>query len=92
LDQAGARRKETKMSRPTLNALRPLLDSRPRCVIVWTGLERDNGKRRCVCEACGAFHREPLYIKHKPGCSHAAHYRAIEVLRKLLEPTKGKQK
>jgi hypothetical protein len=73
-----------------LNALKPLLSTRPNNTVI--GVGEDTGVFRHVCSSCGGSHRDYLYIKHKPGCSFAAHWKAIEALRKMLVPVRSKAK
>jgi hypothetical protein len=66
-------------------ALLPLIDyGHPRAFPVI----RDLTPRGCICMACGVTGRQPLLLKHKPGCQYQAWCEAAEVLRNAQEPTK----
>lgn len=71
-----------------LKALAPLLDSRPRDVLVLAGDRLSGGKfgdnGYYVCTGCGGTCRQLMMRRHKKGCPWVAHYKAIEKLQEIL--------
>jgi hypothetical protein len=70
-----------------MEALRPLLDTKPNDSLYFIG-NADDDTGRWVCLGCGVSKRQLMITRHKKGCPHAAHWAAIMALRDLLESKK----
>lgn len=69
-----------------LQGLKPLLNSLPR---VGGEIFVNDGKS-VICVACGATGDRMMIEKHRKGCSFKEHWKAVELLRSIIDPPKDK--
>ena len=75
-----------RITRKQAESLRALLSSRPPQALLTIGNEHS----RVACIACGMTGAQPLTMAHRKVCEYKAHYRAIQVLaRMILEASHG---